>query len=62
MMFTKKKTCLSPSILDGKNCLRMNACMHDYAKERRKHGEVKSIMLESRVNTPHDRDYGFTCT
>jgi len=36
--------------------------MHDYAKEQRKHGEVKSIMLESRVNTPHGRDYGFTCT
>jgi len=30
----------------------MNACMHDYAKEHRKHGVVKSLMLESRVNTP----------
>jgi len=40
----------------------MDACMHDYAKERRKHGDVKSIMLESRVNTSFGRDYGFTCT
>ena len=40
----------------------MNACMYDYAKEHRKHGEVKSIMWESRVNTPFGKDYGFTCT
>jgi len=36
--------------------------MHDYAKEHRKHGDVKSIMLESRVNTPFGKDYGFICT
>jgi hypothetical protein len=40
----------------------MNACMYDYAKEQRKHGEVKSIMLESRVNTPFGKDCGFSCT
>jgi hypothetical protein len=39
LMFTK---CLSkPLILDGKKIyLRMNACMHEYAKERRKHDVV----------------------
>jgi len=26
--------------------------MHDYAKEHRKHGVVKSIMLESSDSTP----------
>jgi len=36
--------------------------MHDYIKEHRIHGEVKSTMLELRVNTPHGRDYGFICT
>ena len=36
----------------------MNACMHDYAKEHRIHGD----MLESRVKVPHGRDYGFICT
>jgi len=40
----------------------MNACMHDYAKEHIKYGEVKSIMLESRVNMPFGKDYGFNCT
>jgi len=41
----------------------MNACMHGYAKEQRKHGvRFMFIMLESRLNTPHGRDYGFTCT
>ena len=40
----------------------MNACMHDYAKEHGIHGEVKSIMLESRVITPFGKDYGFICT
>jgi len=40
----------------------MNACMHDYAKENRKHGVVKSIMLESRINTPFGKDYGSICT
>jgi len=38
----------------------MNACMHDYAKEHRKHGEVKSNMMESRVNTSQGKNYGFT--
>jgi len=33
--------------------------MHDYSKEHRKHGEVKSIMLESRVKTPFGKDYWF---
>jgi len=37
----------------------MNACMHDYAKEHRIHGEVKSTMLESKVTTPFGKDYGF---
>ena len=36
--------------------------MHDYAKEHRKHGEIKSIMLESRVNTSFGKDYSFKCT
>ena len=36
--------------------------MHDYVKERRKHGEVRSIMMESRVNTLYGKDYGFKCT
>ena len=42
----------------------MNACMHDYAKEHRNriHGEVKSTMLESRVNTSFGKDYGFIFT
>jgi len=40
----------------------MNACIHDYAREHRKRGGVKSIMLESRVNTSFGKDYGFTCT
>jgi len=31
-------------------------------QEQWKHGEVKSIMLESRVTTPFGKDYGFTCT
>jgi len=39
----------------------MNACMHGYAT-RRIHGEVKSTMLELRVNTPFGKDYGFNCT
>jgi len=41
----------------------MNACMHDYAKVYRKHGVIKSIMLEPRVNTPFGEDYGpnYTC-
>jgi len=39
----------------------MNACMHDYAKEHRKHGEVKSNMMESRLNMPFGNDYGFIC-
>jgi len=41
----------------------MNACMHDLCY---KNGEnmvrFKSIMLESRVNTPYGKDYGFICT
>ena len=36
--------------------------MHDYAKEHRINGEVKSIMLESRVTTPFGKDYDFICT
>jgi hypothetical protein len=36
--------------------------MDDYAKEHKKHGEVKSIMLEPRVSTPHGKDCGFICT
>jgi len=40
----------------------MNACMHDYAKEHRKHGVVKCIILESTVTTPFGEDYGFICT
>jgi len=36
--------------------------MHDYAKENRKHGEVKSNMMEPRVTMPFGKDYGFTCT
>jgi len=40
----------------------MDACMHDYAKEHRIHGEIKSTMLESRVTTPFGKDYGFICT
>jgi len=40
----------------------MNAYMHDYAKEHRKHGVVKFIMLETRVNTPFGKDYGSNCT
>jgi len=40
----------------------MNACMHDYAKEHRKHGVVKFIMLEPRVSTPCGKDCGFICT
>jgi len=33
--------------------------MHDYAKEHRIHGEVKSTMLESREITPFGKYYGF---
>ena len=40
----------------------MDACMHYYAKEHGKHGEVKSNMMESRINTPFRKDYGFTST
>jgi len=40
----------------------MDACMHDYAKEHRIHGKVKSTMLESRVTTPFGKDDGFICT
>jgi len=36
--------------------------MHDCAIEYRKHGEVKSNMLEPRVTTPFGEDYGFICT
>jgi len=36
--------------------------MHYYAKEHGKHGEVKSNMMESRINTPFRKDYGFTST
>jgi len=36
--------------------------MHDHVKELRKHGGVKSIMLEPRVNTPFGMNYSFTCT
>jgi len=39
----------------------MDACMHDYAKEYRKHGEIKSNMMESTVTTPFGKDYGFNC-
>jgi hypothetical protein len=37
----------------------MNACMHDYAKIRRKYSEFRSTMLELRVTTPFGKDYGF---
>jgi len=38
---------ISPSIFDEwKKFSWMNACMHDYAKEQRIHGGVKSTMLE----------------
>ena len=30
--------------------------MHDYAKEHRKHSEVKSTMLEPRVTTTFGKD------
>ena len=40
----------------------MEACMHDYAKEHGKHDEVKSNMMELRVNTPFGKDYGFIST
>jgi len=40
----------------------MNECMYDYAKEHRIHGEVKSIMLDSKVNMPYGKNYGFICT
>jgi len=33
-----------------------------YAMKQRKHGEVKSNMMESRVNPPFGKDYGFNCT
>jgi len=39
----------------------MHVCMI-MQQERRKYGEVKSIMLESRVTTPFGKDYGFICT
>jgi len=39
----------------------MNACMHDYAKEHGKHGEVKVHTMEPRVTTPFGKDYGFIC-
>jgi len=39
----------------------MNVCMI-MQQEWRKHGEVKSIMLGSRVTTPFGKDYGFICT
>jgi len=57
------KTCLSPSIFNEKIYLWMNACMHDLCYTN---GEnmvrFKSIKLESRVNTPFGRNYGFICT
>jgi len=34
----------------------MNACMHDYAKVHRKHGVVRSIMLELRGSKSYGRD------
>jgi len=38
----------------------MDACIHDCAKEHRKHGEgLSSTMLESRVTTSFGKDYGF---
>jgi len=41
-----KKTCLSPSIFNEKKVfLWMDACMHDYAKEYRKHGVVKFYQI-----------------
>jgi len=36
--------------------------MHDNAKEYRKHGEIKSNMIKSRVTTPFGKDYGFNFT
>ncbi|KEH37811.1 hypothetical protein MTR_2g047978 [Medicago truncatula] len=33
-----------------------------FSTEHRKHGEVKSTMLESRVTTSFGKDYGFICT
>jgi len=53
------KTYLSPSVFSEKKC--MNVCMI-MQQEWRKHGEVKSIMLGSRVTTPFGKDYGFICT
>jgi len=38
----------------------MHVCM--IMLKNRENCEVKSIMLESRVNTPFGKDYGFTCT
>jgi len=40
----------------------MDACMHDCAKEYRKHGEIKSNMLQPRVTTPFGKGYGLKCT
>ena len=37
----------------------MNACMHDYAKEQRKHDVVRYMMMELRVKAPYGKDYGF---
>ena len=39
----------------------MDACMHDYAKEYRKHGEIKFHNVGAqRVTTSFGKDYGFT--
>jgi len=47
--------------MNEKKFLWMHVCMIMLHK-RWKHGGVKSKMLESRVNTPFGKDYGFTCT
>jgi len=56
-MFTK--TYLSPSIFNENEW--MHVCMIMLHKQW-KHGEVKSTMLESMVNTSFGKDYGFICT
>ncbi len=49
-MFTKKLIKILRQFNEWKRHLWMNACMHDYAKEHGKHGEVKSTKLELKGN------------
>jgi len=58
------KTCLNPSIFDGKSCLRLNSCMHDYVMLKNIEYMVglRSTMLESRENMSFGKDYDFNCT